>query len=240
MYLPDRIKNDIKYHALEEEPKECCGFLIFSLMTNRLEIVKCKNIAENPFIHAKPHKNDYLSADYSGEIKAFYHSHYKREDFSEYDKQKCEFNELPYILYCVNTGEISFLNPEGVKNKYIDLEFIWGQQDCFSLIRNYYKNELNIEIKDYVLDRQEDWWKNGENVVEKYKEENHFYEVMEKEPNDLIIFEFNKNQFHFAIYLGDNNIIHHPRGKKSIIEPLNEKLGNKIKYVLRNKLIQYV
>ncbi|MGK3946959.1 hypothetical protein ABK046_52405, partial [Streptomyces caeruleatus] len=77
-------------------------------------------------------------------------------------------------------------------------------------------NEFRIKINNYLPDRTEGWWKTSGDLVEKYKDLNHFYEVPEPQNHDIIIIELNRNQFHFGIYL-DEQILHHPRGKKSVI-----------------------
>ena len=41
MILTEEIKNDIKIHAKEEEPRECCGFIV-----EKMGAYKAKNISQ--------------------------------------------------------------------------------------------------------------------------------------------------------------------------------------------------
>lgn len=234
--LTNLIKERIKLHAQKEAPKECCGFVIFN-HDGILEAVEVKNSHEDPYHNVSINPKDYLNVDCLGEIKAFYHSHLDRNELSEVDKKYSSFNELPYIVYCVSQNSFNVFNPKEYNNKYIGRPFEWGKKDCFNLIIDYYWNEFRIKINNYLPDRTEGWWKTSGDLVEKYKDLNNFYEVPEPQNHDIIVIELNRNQFHFGIYL-DEQILHHPRGKKSVIEGYEDKFVDKTRYILRHKTIK--
>lgn len=47
-------------------------------------------------------------------------------------------------------------------SKYIGRKFVHGSTDCYSLVRDFYKNEFGIELTDYA--RAEFWWNKGQNL----------------------------------------------------------------------------
>lgn len=234
--LSEIIKKRIKTHSQRESPRECCGFIILN-HDNQLDSIEVKNCHENPYKYVSVNPRDYLNVEQLGEIKAFYHSHVIRESFSEVDKKNSIFNEMPYILYCIESDSFDVFFENSIKSKYCNIDFEWGKNDCFNLIINYYWNEFRIKIENHLPNRTESWWKNAGDLVAKYKEFYGFYEVIEPENHDLIVFETNRNQFHFGIYL-EGEILHHPRAKKSLIESYNDKMQLKTKYILRNRNIK--
>lgn len=102
------------------------------------------------------------------------------------------------------------------------IDFIHGINDCYSLVRNFYKICFDIELTNYA--RPDDWWHHGLNLYEDF---------IKKEGFSLIDFDKLKNlQYgdvilmaiatempcHAAIYLGNGMILHHFYGRKSSIE----------------------
>ena len=47
-------------------------------------------------------------------------------------------------------------------DKYIGKKFNHGKSDCYSLIREFYKDEFGLELTDYA--RPDYWWNNGGNL----------------------------------------------------------------------------
>jgi proteasome lid subunit RPN8/RPN11 len=80
--LTEIIKSQIKAHAISENPKECCGFIVLS---NIYQIVlKCKNVSPKPEERFVISPEDYLRAQKAGKIQALYHSH--TNDFFEFSE----------------------------------------------------------------------------------------------------------------------------------------------------------
>jgi len=52
---------------------------------------------------------------------------------------------------------------------------------------------------------------------------------------DCILFKFLKNTEHIAVYLGDDLILHQPRGKESLIEKYSSPLKRRKSYIIRHK-----
>ena len=107
MNITPEIKKTIRKHALEENPKECCGIL-FQQKEN-LEVFKCANYSENPSKHFYITAKDYLNASFCGPFRAIYHSHTsENETFSENDKINSHNHQITFVLY--NTVKDSFFS----------------------------------------------------------------------------------------------------------------------------------
>ncbi len=105
--------------------------------------------------------------------------------------------------------------------KYLGRKFILGTQDCFSLVRDFYHQEYNVEIPDYA--RPENYWEHGFNLFEELFEKHGFF-LLEDNPRtwqigDVFLVAVGSDfATHAAIYMGENKILHHPPHKFSCIE----------------------
>ncbi len=244
MFLNDTIKSGIKTHSLEFPNSEVCGFVIFS--SNSLQVFRCRNLCKNehrfsidPF--------DFVKASELGEIRAVYHSQVSNPDFSSFDIINSNGHNLTYILYCLEKDSFKIYYPNSAENKYTGRKFEIGKNDCFSIIKDYYKNEQNIEIFDY--ERDKDWQKTNPGIfLEKYEKEGFIklingpidddkLKIMRK--GDLLLFKSEKSEFpgHLGIYLGNDTVLHHTRKKDSCIDIFETGLRDRVSIVLRHKKI---
>ena len=109
--------------------------------------------------------------------------------------------------------------------------------DCWSLVRDYYKQEKNIELIDYErpITPQEF---NEKPLFEQYAELTGFTELKPDEKlktGDVLLMSIlNPSLNHVAIYLGDN-VLHHLTDRLSCKEPYSSWLlkctGKRIRYV---------
>lgn len=240
--IDELVKETIKKHALMENPKECCG-LIVSKDNNKFAF-PCKNFSETPNKTFAVSANDYLTASKKGDVIAFYHSHMKNLNFSEFDKLNSENHKLPAIVYSIEEDDFNYYNPNGYEIPFINREYVMGYMDCFTLIRDYYSRELNIEIQD--IDNKYRW-------IERRKEHpdagkwitdlldhflnNDFIEVKESKKYDVILCKtsFIKSPIHCLLWLDNNQFLHHPWGRKSCIEIYNNYWKFRTLYRLRHK-----
>ena len=104
--------------------------------------------------------------------------------------------------------------------KYVGRKYDYGKVDCYSLVRDFYKDEFGIELTNYA--RPEDWFDKGANVyMENFRSEG-FYLVEENEEllyGDVFLIAFGTQvASHAAIYVGDNEILHHPLNRISAVD----------------------
>jgi proteasome lid subunit RPN8/RPN11 len=242
--LSNTLKSQIKEYSNCFVPNESCGLLVSSHNSkllanndkNNLTFFPCKNTSEEPTKHFLLDQRDYLKASKRGEIKALIHSQ-PHSDFSELDKLNAVGHSIYSIVYCWLNDEFFYLDPQNLEiNKYIGREFEIGKSDCFTLLREYYKNELNIQINDYP--HKDGWYEeNPRIIIENYQKEG--FRVVELEniqKHDILISAFTSEYpMHFAINLGGNQILHHERNKFSNIEFLSDSYIRKIKMIVRHK-----
>lgn len=228
MLLTEQVKCDIKSHAKQEAPRECCGFIL-----NEQRIYKAKNIStEIGKFSVNP--EDFLSASKLGDILAVYHSHPKEEEsrFSEYDKFNSVLHNYIYILYSLRDNSFSRFDPSASNfNEYIGKTFKIGESDCYTLMRDFYKNELGISLNNYHRDTN--WQSYLDKLFDSNFEKEGFIEVSDLRQYDCILTKSRKNinSNHIAIYLGGGLILHQPPNSYSRIEEYTDKhkkITNKI------------
>lgn len=228
MTLSQDIKSFIKLHAKNEAPEECCGFIL-----NDSTACKANNSSQNKSQRFSISAEDYLQAARLGKITAIYHSHPSTEaTFSEYDKFNSINHNLIYVLYSLKDNSFSQFDPSlSSFNEYVGRNFDIGKTDCFGLMRDFYKAELNINLNNYK--RDQDWKTYLSELFDKRFKTEGFEEVSQLQKYDCILFKSKKNgpSSHIAVYLGDGLMLHQPQKSFSRIEEYSErhkKLTNKI------------
>lgn len=109
-----------------------------------------------------------------------------------------------------------------VKYRHLEgFEFVHGVRDCYTLVRDFYRDNFGLELTDYA--RPDDWWDNGLNFyVDCYPKEG-FVQVdfnpYRMKPGDLFISAvLSEVPNHASIYLGDGYVLHHLPGRLSAHE----------------------
>lgn len=248
MELSIDIKNYIRNHALQDKTKECCGIIVKNwpessiVLDSTIFCVKCNNVSESP---EKSFIIDYNDVKKYGleNIVAFYHSHPLKCEFSVGDMAFSEKLDRKFILYCIETGEFKIYEPNGHKTPYIDRTFFIGILDCFSLLIDYYKRELNIELPDINDKMRYEYkqWKNKDyicnyTILKDYFLSNGFIKVDNLKKHDVVEVKFKDIKFpsHVGVYLGDYKILQHIY-EYSSIENYNNSLKRMTTAVYRHK-----
>lgn len=127
-------------------------------------------------------------------------------------------------------------------------EFVHGKDDCYELLRRFYKDNFNISLTDYA--RPNDWWVNEEYEFDLYKENyaNEGFTALDDVPvrdlriGDVLLIALPDGRRvskvltnHCAVYVGDGYIIHHRLGKLSEKILYRSTYKNFTTHVLRHK-----
>lgn len=215
MTLPDSIRAAALEHAKTEFPKESCGLI--AVIKGRRRYFSCRNIAETPDEHFVLDPADYAAVEDKGEIVAVVHSHPKTNHApSQADRVACEKSGVPWYVVNPQTEAWGYCEPEGFELPYVGREFVFGLVDCYSLCRDWYKREWNLDLKDY--DRRDQFWLRGESLyIDNFANEGfRRIPIEDLQPGDAVIMQLNATlPNHAAVYLGDQTILHHLQGRLS-------------------------
>ena len=214
-YREDKIYLDL----MEAYPEEGCGLLVNK--KGKIEWISCKNTSDNPEEEFHIDASDYIKASLSGDIYAIVHSH---PDFScepsEADKKASDFLGIPYIIYSLPDFEKHEYIPKKLSNELLGRDYNFGTSDCYSLVRDYYFQEFNINLP--TIQFEDDWWDQGLDYFGDLLENFGFEEVHEPEIGDGILFQvFCNVENHCGIYLGEDIFLHHAVNRLSCRESLH-------------------
>jgi proteasome lid subunit RPN8/RPN11 len=232
MFLTKEIESGIVHQAEIHSPDECCGFILSNDDSNFL--FHCENKFGKRFQISSV---DYLAAKEKGQIEAVYHSHTNgNEEFSELDKKNSLYHGIKFILYSLKSNSFKEFGYDTKYKKYVGKFFKIGEEDCFSLVRDFYKTELDVNIKDYS--RNENWSEQDDSLFDLYYEDEGFTKVNDIKKYDIIIFNspFRRGfSGHIAVYLGDSLMLHNQTNSFSKIEEYSEAYKRLTNYIIRHK-----
>lgn len=242
MILTEKIKKSIKDQSLSKPNEEICGILY--LNGEKIEIFPCQNIAEDPKRFFSISGENYFNCSKLGKIIAIYHSHLNENDFSEFDKLNAEKHKINFIIYSIKTDDFYYYEPCGYEIPLLNRNYVVGYMDCFSLIKDYYKQKCNIIIEELTHPYRFVYGKENHpennrvyDILPEFFKSNGFIEVNDLKKHDLILCKTAKipSPVHSLVYIGDNQVIHHPREQKAIIEPFHFIIKQAITNKMRHK-----
>ena len=224
-------------HAKEQDPRESVGVLI--VIKGKEQYYPCNNLSTYSQQCFILDPEDYVKADALGEITAIVHSHpVTPPSPSQADKVSCEQSGLKWHIVNPKTETWGYCEPTGYKPPLIGRQWVWGVTDCWSLVRDYYKEQHNIQLLDYERPTTpQDFLDNP--LFEQYAERTGFVELNKDEKlqkGDVLLMSIlHPTLNHVAIFLGDE-ILHHLADRLSTREPYNEWLlkctGKRYRYVI--------
>ena len=213
-------KNKALVHAKDQSPKESVGLLLN--VKGKEKYYPCRNLSmtANQCFILDP--EDYVKGSNLGEITAIVHSHPTTlPNPSDADLVSCENSGLPWHIVNPHTETWGYCEPTGYKAPLLGRDWIWGVTDCWSLVRDWYKQEKNIDLIDYQrpIDPEE-FLKNP--LFEKYAKDTGFRELDINESlqkGDVLLMSIlHPTLNHVAIFLGDM-VLHHLADRLSCREP---------------------
>jgi len=240
------VLKQIRQHAAEQYPKECCGVVIRE--NGRQQYVACGNDALTPSEHFIINPQDKAEAEDRGEVLTIVHSHPDvPAQPSMGDRVSCELHELPWVIVSWPSGEYVEFAPTGYRAPLLDREFAHGLLDCYALCRDFYWREWGLQIPNYP--RRDGWWKTGESLYERYYLEAGFYPVSEPRQGDMLVMQIDaKAPNHAGIFLDDGSLdtepdlrsikgsfIHHRYNRKSSRDIYGGMWAECTRLILRHK-----
>lgn len=223
-------------HAGEVAPKECCGLAVIS--KGKLRYWPCRNVSEfnNQFVIDPL---DQIAAEQAGEVVGVCHSHvFVSPEPSEADRVMCERTGMPWLIVNHPTGSFRVIEPSGYVAPIVGRQYSHGVLDCYQLIVDHYAT-LGIALPHFH--REDGWWNRGQNLYLENFEKAGFKQVgaagniSEIRQNDVLLIQVQSHvPNHAAIYIGENQILHHVYGRLSSRDVYGGYWQSATTHVLRN------
>lgn len=240
------IKAQIVEWAKQDSKNEVCGFLYHD--GTKLYARLCPNVAKRPSDEFAISAEEYLKCESLGEICGVFHSHPSGPAaFSPADLEYIEQVAVPLYLYATETGDWAEYIPPTYEVGLVGLPFIWGWYDCYSLVRNYFRQNHQIFLGDY--DRETDHFKlkaHRSLIIDNFAKEG--FSIVASKPseflqnlqdNDCILFNnpsvCPESSVHLAVFLGNSRFLHHPEGILSKQDFLDASWIKRIRLIVRHK-----
>lgn len=201
-------------------PREACGVVV--AVGKRSEVITCRNAAPND-LQFMIHHDDHVAALKRGEIIAVWHTHPNMTpEPSEADLAGVETTAVPWFILGVRKGDGGFVfegpsvtEPTGFAMPYIERPYVDGVFDCYSLVRDYYRREFGAILGDYprVLS---DGTRGNVAFADHYEAEGFVRAEGEARVGDVFLIQTGGAvPTHVAIYIGNDQILHHCHGRLS-------------------------
>lgn len=232
--------DEIVDHCNKEYPNEACGLVI--LFKGRYKYIPCTNIsgdlATDEFCISGL---EYADAEDQGEVITIVHSHPQRDSSpGPTDIISQQKHGIGWLIVGLH-GKKQQPDFHWIKEAKKELplygrEYLWHVYDCGSFIRDFYKQEFNIELPDFH--RPEKFWDKGLEIYLDCYEKAGFIPVdfIDLKYGDVILFALGTHiTTHGAVYVGDNKIAHHYNGRLSCRDVIGNYYLDRATKFLRHK-----
>jgi proteasome lid subunit RPN8/RPN11 len=225
--------------AEEKYPEEACAFVIDG------RVVPVPNEAEDPTETFEVSAETWHAIeDEHGEAEAFFHSHPDAPAApTAADMEGQIASGIPWLICSVTAGKAHDLMQFGAdtpRKALVGRGFRHGVTDCYALIRDYYLETREIDLKEFPRDW--DWWNKGQDLYGRGFEEAGFYDLgtegmRHPQPGDVFLAAIRSPVInHGGIYVGNGLMLHHPARNKPVDPALlsrKEPIARWTKYITR-------
>lgn len=219
------IEQQISSHAQRCYPNECCGLIVDGAY------IPCNNVADKPTETFRISHNEWQPAD------VVVHSHPQGQrylsgaDRAAQHKTRCDW-------WLAVATDKNANNWDLIKYRYAPLlrgrTFEYGTQDCYGLLEDAYML-CGIELMAY--ERKGEAQEIADNAFIVNFPKSGFYQVdmADMQQGDVILTSIRGNANHASIYLGSEEVLHHPYGGLSRREGFCEVWHKTMHSVWRHK-----
>lgn len=215
-------------HAVAQYPREACGVVAGAAY------VPCDNVAADPIRDfAITAQQMALIELERGPIEAVLHTHtYNAQRPREHPEWPSHMDMDCWLKASTPWG-IAATDGEGISQlvwledakpaPYEGREFLWGVHDCYSLIRDWFKQERGITLNNYA--REWGHWNKGKSMYDDLFAKEGFVEITAKEAKvgDCVLMRYaTRVTSHAAVITGTDQILHHLYHKQSGYDTLQK------------------
>tara|TARA_R100000951_G_scaffold106844_1_gene101703 strand:+ start:1003 stop:1725 length:723 start_codon:yes stop_codon:yes gene_type:complete len=150
--ITNKQQASIRAYAEAAYPIEACGFVLADGT-----VVECTNTATQPdtfIISAEG------SALYLDEAVASWHSHANYAAMSFADINASKALNLPYVVFNCAGTEFYWFDPRQ-STGLVGRPWMYGGYDCYSAVRDWYAQEMGVEMADYERLYEGEWSQRG-------------------------------------------------------------------------------
>ena len=229
----NKCRADAEAHARAEYPREAVGLVVS--LRGTPSYVPCRNQSEEPD-HFILHPEDYVAAEDLGDIIAVVHSHPDAgPEPSLHDIASHAVGRMAWWIVGLQDGAATWHEmPAAGEMPLEGRTFIHGVIDCYTLIRDYYRQERGVTLMDFH--RKDDWWHSGENLYVENFTKAGFVEVDTPSNGDVILMAIGSpTPCHGAIWLDGDVLLHHLYSRLSCREVYGAAYRERTTHILRHK-----
>jgi len=182
------LKNDLIAYTQECAPEEACGLIAAG------QFWPCKNIHSDPLSSFAIDAASYARVDeLNTGVEAVFHSHPRADNkFSMNDIKACKELGVPWVMYCAAFNQWHYMDP--INAPYLQRPWIYGIYDCYGLVKDYYKNEFDIELDDYERGCEFEWESSEWRMFEKNFSSQGFEEISSNlNKGDILLMQLQSN-----------------------------------------------
>lgn len=224
MQLTPEALHDFQQDVLKRYPEEACGLIVSA------KYRACSNASKTPESDFYIQATELLHASSEGTIQAVLHSHpyhlaprdnKPAEWPSQADMTGWLADNLPWGIVATDGSGCSpvMWMDDNDRPPLLDRDFIHGVNDCYSLIRDWFREERGVILKNFA--RGWDWWHQGDDLYSKNFESAGFKVITPQEATigDCVMYKIRSPVTnHAAVIVGPDTILHHYHGHKSCLK----------------------
>lgn len=215
--IPDRLLAQVREHAKEVYPEECCGVFAQKNSRSRVVYLRCTNAAKDKTEAFRIADAEMVAIEQEYEVIGIVHSHPDCLSArpSPRDVVMCNLNEIPFHIVSYPIEDYQCLMPEAMP--LIGRPFILGATDCWGLMLAWHR-QYGITLPDTRPDPDYIWWESGKE--ERYREQDFidagFIRQNTATAGSLIIMQVQAPVAnHAGLILPDGQMLHHLYGELS-------------------------